>query len=57
LARRTNADDAETLGRMRDVAVARRANGEYLALFTSTHRVDSTLRAHPDLVLEPILGP
>ncbi len=57
VARRTTAGDIDLLGRLRDVAVARRANGEILALFTSRHRVESTLRTHPDLTLEPILGP
>jgi peptide chain release factor 3 len=56
-ARRTTADHVDELTRLRDVAVGRRRNGEYLALFTSSHRVDSTLRTHPDLQLEPILGP
>ncbi|CAN5195028.1 peptide chain release factor 3 [soil metagenome] len=56
LARRTRAEDVPVLDGQPGVEVMARADGELLALFPNEWRLNSVLRRHPDLVLEPLVG-
>jgi peptide chain release factor 3 len=55
VARRTDNAGAAMLRASRDVDVLTRSDGTLLALFSSTHRLDATVRAHPDIVLDQIV--
>jgi peptide chain release factor 3 len=55
LARRTDAQSAETLSGMRGIDVFRRTDGELLALFENRVRLDRLQADQPELVLDPIV--
>jgi peptide chain release factor 3 len=56
VARRTRAQDVVELNSARGVEVLTRSDGELLALFPDRWRVQSVLRAQPDLMLEPLVA-
>ena len=55
IARRTVPEAVPTLARERNVEVLSRSDGELLALFSDRWRLQGVERAHPDLVLEPLV--
>ncbi|WP_349828754.1 peptide chain release factor 3 [Brevibacterium litoralis] len=55
IARRTTPECVPTLARERSVEVLSRSDGELLALFSDRWRLQGVERAHPDLVLEPLV--
>ena len=55
-ARRTDAEGRELLSGRRGVEIASRTDGTLLALFTSQAWLDSALRDHPSVTLDPIIG-
>ncbi|MFP4552794.1 MAG: peptide chain release factor 3 [Actinomycetota bacterium] len=55
VARRTDAEGSEKLSGRRGVQIATRTDGTLLALFTSQAWLDSAMRDHPDLTLDPII--
>jgi len=55
VARRTDTEGSEKLSRRRGVQIASRTDGTLLALFTSQAWLDSAMRDHPDLTLDPII--
>ena len=56
VARRTRPEDVPDLNSARGVEVLTRSDGELLALFPDRWRVQSVLRAQPDLMLEPLVA-
>jgi peptide chain release factor 3 len=56
LARRTDRTWAKVLDRESGVEVLERGDGELLALFAGTWRLNRVLRDHPDVVLEPLVA-
>ncbi len=55
VARRTDPEGSEKLSGRRGVQIASRTDGTLLALFTSQAWLDSAMRDHPDLTLDPII--
>ena len=56
VARRTDAESAESLRAMRGVRLLERSDGTMLALFESQYWVDRLEQEHPDLVLERLVA-
>ncbi|MEX2652904.1 MAG: peptide chain release factor 3 [Acidimicrobiia bacterium] len=56
LARRTDGKGRAALTGPRGVVLATRSDGTILALFTSQFWLDSTVRDHPEITLDPIVG-
>lgn len=56
IARRTNEQSAAVLNAERGVEVLERADGELIAVFSDQWRLQSVLRAHPDLVCKPFMA-
>ncbi len=56
LARRTDADSAEELGRQRGVEVFTRTDGALLALVSDKWRLQYIEKEHPTLTLEPLVA-
>jgi peptide chain release factor 3 len=56
LARKTDRPWAKVLDRESGVEVLERGDGELLALFAGTWRLNRVLRDHPDVVLEPLVA-
>jgi peptide chain release factor 3 len=56
MARRTNRDWAKVLDRESGVEVLQRGDGELLALFAGSWRLNRVLRDHPDVMLEPLVA-
>ncbi|MGJ7442900.1 peptide chain release factor 3 [Aquipuribacter sp. MA13-6] len=56
MARLTRASDEATLATERGVEVFTRADGELLALITDRWRLQAIQRAHPDVVLDPLIA-
>lgn len=56
VARRTRREDEPILEREHGVEVARRGDGALLALFIDRWRLGSVRRAHPNLMLEPLVA-
>jgi peptide chain release factor 3 len=56
VARRTRREDVERLNQSRGVEVLTRSDGELLALFPDKWRINSVLREHPDVMLEPLVA-
>ncbi|GAA1998554.1 peptide chain release factor 3 [Brevibacterium samyangense] len=55
IARRTTPECVPTLARERSVEVLSRSDGELLALFSDRWRLQGVEKAHPELVLEPLV--
>ena len=55
VARRTDGEGSEKLSGRRGVQIASRTDGTLLALFASQAWLDSAMRDHPDLTLDPII--
>jgi peptide chain release factor 3 len=55
VARRTDAAGAAVLAGARDVDVLERQDGTLLALFRNIHRLEATVRDHPEVLLDPIV--
>ncbi len=55
VARRTDTAGAETLRTSRDVDVLERPDGTLLALFHNVHRLNATIRDHPEVMLDAIV--
>ena len=53
-ARRTSAEDVETLGSVRGIEVLMRSDGAHLVLFPDKWRVHTVARDHPDVRLEAL---
>ena len=53
-ARRTSAEDVETLGSVRGIEVLVRSDGAHLVLFPDKWRVHTVARDHPDVRLEAL---
>jgi peptide chain release factor 3 len=56
MARRTNREWSKILDRESGVEVLERGDGELLALFAGSWRLNRVLRDHPDVVLEPLVA-
>jgi peptide chain release factor 3 len=56
MARRTNREWSQVLDRESGVEVLQRGDGELLALFAGSWRLNRVLRDHPDVVLEPLVA-
>jgi peptide chain release factor 3 len=56
VARRTDSRGRDTLSGRRGVEIATRTDGTILALFSSQSWLDSAIRDHPGLTLDPIIG-
>lgn len=55
VARRTDAEGAAILSKLRDCEVLSRADGTLLALFHNIHRLDAAQRNNPDVLLDTIV--
>jgi peptide chain release factor 3 len=55
VARRTDAEGAETLRTARQADVLHRSDGTQLALFTSEWALDRVARDHPEVTLDRLL--
>lgn len=56
VARKTDADSAEDLGRQRGVEIFNRADGELIALFGDKWRLQFIQKEHPEFTLEPMVA-
>jgi peptide chain release factor 3 len=56
LARKTDRVWAKVLDRESGVEVLERGDGELLALFAGSWRLNRVLRDHPDVLLEPLVA-
>jgi peptide chain release factor 3 len=56
LARKTDRVWAKVLDRESGVEVLERGDGELLALFAGSWRLNRVLRDHPDVMLEPLVA-
>lgn len=56
VARKTDADSAEDLGRQRGVEIFNRAYGELIALFGDKWRLQFIQKEHPEFTLEPMVA-
>ncbi|KAA8720873.1 peptide chain release factor 3 [Corynebacterium spheniscorum] len=56
VARKTDADSAEDLGRQRGVEIFNRTDGELIALFGDKWRLQFIQKEHPEFTLEPMVA-
>ena len=56
VARRTDAESAEELGRQRGVEIFTRTDGELIALFGDKWKLAFVEKEHPDLTMEPLVA-
>ncbi|MCQ4616201.1 peptide chain release factor 3 [Corynebacterium sp. CCUG 18816] len=56
VARRTDAESAEALGRQRGVEIFTRSDGELIALFGDKWRLAFIQKEHPNLTMEPLVA-
>ena len=56
VARRTDSQGRDTLSGRRGVEIATRTDGTILALFSNRSWLDSAIRDHPSITLDPIIG-
>lgn len=56
VARRTDAESAEALGRQRGVEIFTRSDGEIIALFGDKWKLAFVEKENPDLTIEPLIA-
>ena len=56
VARRTDAESSEALGRQRGVEIFTRSDGELIALFGDKWKLAFVEKEHPELTIEPLIA-